>query len=261
MSSPRKSEAVVRPRGSRRAVVIPARLASSRLPEKALLSETGKPLIAHVVQRAVEAKELSEGRITRLIVATDDERIADAARAAGAEAAMTSPEHASGTDRVAEVARNLAEEVVVDIQGDEPEMDPRAIVLLAGLLPDEGGCGMATLAYPVELRRARDPNLVKVVTDSSGKALYFSRSLIPHPSGDGASFLGHVGAYAYLRDVLLRLASMEPSPLENAERLEQLRALEAGVGVRVAVVEESPKGIDTMEDYRDFVERWRRHGR
>ena len=140
-------------------------------------------------------------------------------------------------------------------------MDPGAIVLLAGLLPDEGGCKMATLAYPVDVQLARDPNLVKLVADSSGRALYFSRSLIPHPSGDGASFLWHIGAYAYLRDVLLDLAAMEPSPLEKTERLEQLRALDAGIRIRVAVVEEAPKGIDTMQDYLEFVRRYKSHGR
>ena len=254
MSSPEKSEA---------AVVVPARLLSTRLPEKALLSETGKPLIAHVVERALLAKELSEGRITRVVVATDDERIAEAAREAGAEAAMTSGEHASGTDRVAEVAEHLSEEVVVNIQGDEPEIDPRTVVKLASLLPDRNGCEMATLAYRVERARVSDGNLVKVVIDSCGRAVYFSRAAIPYHfhEDDRTPYYGHIGAYASLRETLLRLARMEPVELETTERLEQLRALDAGVRIRVAVVEEAPKGIDTMEDYREFVGRYKADGR
>ncbi len=259
MSSPGKSE----PAGSRRAVVIPARLFSTRLPEKALLAETGRPLIAHVVERALEAKDLSEGGIARVIVATDDERIAEAARASGGEAAMTSPDHASGTDRVAEVARELSEEIIVNIQGDEPEIDPRTVVKLASLLPDPGGCEMATLAYPVDGARAADEHLVKVIIDSRGRAVYFSRAAIPHHfRGEGeARYHGHVGAYAYTRDVLLALAGMEPAELEKTERLEQLRALDAGIRIRVALVDQAPKGIDTREDYDEFVRRWKRNGR
>jgi 3-deoxy-manno-octulosonate cytidylyltransferase (CMP-KDO synthetase) len=254
LSSPGKSEA---------AVVVPARLLSTRLPEKALLSETGKPLIAHVVERALRAKELSEGRIARVVVATDDERIAAAAREAGAEAAMTSSEHASGTDRVAEVAERLSEEVVVNIQGDEPEIDPRIVVKLAGFLPDRDGCEMATLAFRVERARVSDENLVKVVIDSRGRAVYFSRAAIPYHvrEDDRTPYYGHIGAYAFLRETLLRLARMEPVELEKTERLEQLRALDAGIRIRVAVVEEAPKGIDTMQDYREFVRRYESHGR
>ena len=254
MSSPEKSEA---------AVVIPARLASVRLPGKALLSETGKPLIAHVVESALRARELSKGKITRVIVATDDEEIARAAAAAGAEARMTRPGHASGTDRVAEVARGLREEVIVNIQGDEPEIDPRTVVRLADLLPDPDGCEMATLAYEIDRAVVSDENLVKVAIDSRGRAVYFSRAAIPYRlyGDDRTPYYGHIGAYAYMRDALLRLAGMEPVQLEKTERLEQLRALDAGFRIRVAVVEEAPKGVDTEEDYRQFVRRYMSDGR
>lgn len=237
--------------------VIPARYASTRLPGKPLLAETGRPLIQHVVEAAARAR-----RLDRVIVATDDGRIAAAVNRFGGEVVMTRPDHPSGTDRVAEVAAGLPEaRIIVNLQGDEPELSGAAIDRLVALLEHDRDAPMATLCAPIrDVATYRDPSCVKVVVSAAGRALYFSRAAIPHHrDGEFGAPLArlHLGLYAYRRDLLLRLASLPPSPLERAERLEQLRVLEAGYPIAIAEVEEPGIGIDTPEDYRRFVARWR----
>ncbi len=263
--------------GTGAAVVIPARLESTRLPRKLLLAETGRPLLAHTVERVLRAKAESSGAITRVLVAADDEALVRAAREAGAEAVLTRADHRSGTDRIAEAARALPEDVIVNVQGDEPEIEP-AHVLAAATLLDGRDEPMGTLAYPLRAEDDfRNPNLVKVVIDREGRALYFSRAPIPFPRtlvrpgrsptcrpregmaaaagwlGEGGWGLGHMGIYVYRKELLLRYTELPRSSLEERERLEQLRALEAGVPIRVAVVT-PPRGrpVDTPEDYEQF---------
>lgn len=239
--------------------VVPARFASTRLPGKPLLAETGRPLIQHVVEAARKAR-----RLDRVIVATDDPRIAEAVRRFGGECALTRPDHPSGTDRVAEVAASLTDaRIVVNLQGDEPEMSAEALDRVVELLERDPDAPMATLGTPILDEAAyHDPACVKVVAGRSGRALYFSRSPIPchrdglPPSGSTLAYL-HLGLYAYRRDFLLSLAGLPPSPLERAEKLEQLRVLEAGYPIALGVVDEPSIGIDTPEDYRRFVDRWR----
>ena len=232
--------------------VIPSRLGSTRLPEKALLRETGKYLIQHVWKRVRSAR-----RIGRVIVATDHPRILEAAKSFGAEAVMTSPDHASGTDRVAEVARGLSDDVVVNVQGDEPEIDPADLDLLVERMEGERECGVATLGTPfVRDDELASPAAVKVVVDAEGRALYFSRSVIPNGARAGArppQALKHRGVYAFRRAKLLELAALAPAALEQLERLEQLRWLHHGERVRVAVTPRDGIGIDTPDDYRRFV--------
>ena len=238
--------------------VIPARFASTRLPGKPLLRETGLPLICHVIEAARRSS-----RLDRILVATDDPRIFEAVVRFGGEAVMTRDDHPSGTDRVAEVAAGIPEaRIVVNLQGDEPEIDPKALDRVVELLEDDPDAPMATMATQIHDEAIyRDPSCVKVVLSATGRALYFSRSPIPmHRDGppDGAPLgLLHLGLYAYRRDFLLMLGAMPPSPLERAEKLEQLRVLEAGQPIAVGVVDERCVGIDTPEDYRRFVERWK----
>ena len=240
--------------------VIPARYQSTRLPGKPLLNKTGKYLVQHVYERASAAKSVS-----RVIVATDDRRILDAVESFGGEAMMTSPDHATGTDRVAEVARNTDADAFINVQGDEPEVGPAMIDAAAELLAD-GRADIATLAVRSSDRgRFFDPNTVKVVTDLHGFALYFSRSPLPGGKrldrrvGSAAfSFLVHVGLYGFRREFLLRFAGLPKSPLEELENLEQLRALENGCRIKVGIADREPIGIDTPEDYETFVEKHRR---
>lgn len=237
--------------------VIPARFASTRLPGKPLLDETGRPLIQHVVEAARESSKLD-----RVIVATDDLRIAEAVHRFGGEVAMTRADHPSGTDRVAEVAATLEDAgIIVNLQGDEPEMSAEALDRVVGLLEGDPDAPMATLGTPIRDESIyRDPACVKVVRAENGRALYFSRSPIPHHRdglpGDAPMAYLHLGLYAYRREFLLRLAALPPSPLESAERLEQLRVLEAGYPIALGVIEEPSIGVDTPEDYRRFVARW-----
>jgi 3-deoxy-manno-octulosonate cytidylyltransferase (CMP-KDO synthetase) len=242
--------------------VIPARFASTRLPGKPLLSETGWPLIRHVVEAARRAHS-----VQRIIVATDDERIARVVSAFGGEAMMTRADHATGTDRVAEVAARIeAARIIVNIQGDEPEIAGETIDRMVRLLDDDPDAPMATLATPIRDPAVyRDPSCVKVVCSRQGRALYFSRSPIPchrdglpEPGGELPLAHLHLGLYAYRREFLRSIGSLPRSPLEAAEKLEQLRVLEAGLPIAIGIVEEPSIGIDTPEDYRRFVERFLR---
>ena len=240
--------------------IIPARYASSRFPGKALANQTGKYLVQHVYERVIAAR-----RVGRCIVATDDERILDAVRGFGGEVVMTSPEHASGTDRIAEVVRGMDgadDDIVLNVQGDEPEIEPDYLDRLVDRLAIAGAdYPIATLACPFPADSdPRDPDCVKVVTGCTGLALYFSRSLIPYPR-DGADdsspnrWLLHLGVYAYRREFLLRLAAWETSVLERVEKLEQLRVLERGTALAVEIVPRACVGIDTPADYERFVAR------
>ncbi|MEM6757182.1 MAG: 3-deoxy-manno-octulosonate cytidylyltransferase [Planctomycetota bacterium] len=246
------------PDSPRALAVLPARLASARLPGKPLLDRTGQPLIAHVVARVRRART-----IDRVIVATDDDRIADAARDAGAEARLTRDDHPNGTSRIAEVIHRLNAQgeavspIVVNVQGDEPEVEPTHIDTLVDALTAAPDAPMATLAAAWDPAiDPADPNVVKVVVGGNGDALYFSRSPIPFDrDGDGVDRLHHVGLYAYRPAFLETFVALPPAPHELAERLEQLRALEHGHRIRVAVVDHARPGIDTPEQYAAFVER------
>jgi 3-deoxy-manno-octulosonate cytidylyltransferase (CMP-KDO synthetase) len=301
------------------AALIPARFAATRLPGKPLLNQTGKFLIQHVYERAAAAS-----RVDVCIVATDDQRIADAVRAFGGRVEMTRADHVSGTDRIAEVARRLiaagdcgssdaggarrdsrtsdegaredsptseaerpvrgpaatfpspvpeslltpltATDIILNVQGDEPEIEPEYLDRLVRRLEAAGpGCGMATLACPFPAdSRPDDPSRVKVVLDRENRALYFSRSVIPYVRDDAGEtarpgpWLLHLGVYAYRLAFLLDFASRPPSALERVEKLEQLRALDNGCAIAVEVVERACPGIDTPEDYAAFVARHRR---
>ena len=241
---------------------IPARLASTRLARKLLLAETGRPLIQHTWQSARRAQSLAD-----VIVVTDSLEIADVVRAFGGHCEMTR-EHPSGTDRIAEaVERSFhTADIVVNIQGDEPEVDPQSIDLLVQLLAEHPGADMATLATPIRTPHVRDSSsCVKVVCAADGRALYFSRSLIPFCRDQDpdqllsaeSPWLLHLGLYAYRREFLMQLTKLPVSRLERLEKLEQLRALEAGAVIQVGLVERSAVGIDTAEDYARFVARWR----
>jgi 3-deoxy-manno-octulosonate cytidylyltransferase (CMP-KDO synthetase) len=244
-------------------LVIPARLHSTRLPRKLLLRETGKSLLQHTFEAARQAR-----RPSGLCVATDHEEIAREVRHFGGQVQMTDPAAPSGTDRVAEVARRLPEvDVVVNVQGDEPELAATSIDLVIELLERQPDAVMSTLATPIRNRQQlMDAGCVKVVCDRAGRALYFSRSWIPFArewdasllTADPPHFLQHVGLYAYRRDFLLRLASLPPCQLEQLEKLEQLRVLSAGYSIIVGLVDEPTVGIDTAADYRAFVDRHRR---
>ncbi|MEM7479951.1 MAG: 3-deoxy-manno-octulosonate cytidylyltransferase [Acidobacteriota bacterium] len=225
---------------------IPARYGSTRLPGKPLLPIAGRPMIQHVYERAASVRELS-----RVVVLTDDERIADAVRAFGGEVEMTPADCASGTDRIAHAARSWSDSAVVNIQGDEPLIDGAGVARLARHLIAEPTDPMVTLAAPAEREDLGNPNAVKVVLDTRGYALYFSRSAIPYERGAGAtaSPLKHLGIYGYQREALLELARFEPTPLEGSESLEQLRALEHGMAIRVLVAAEgAAPGVDTHDD-------------
>ena len=238
-------------------VVIPARFGSTRFPAKILAEETGKPLVQHVVDRVKHCQRVSD-----VIVATDDRRISDALRAFETRVVMTSPAHQSGTDRIAEVAGGLpsAVDVIVNVQGDEPEIEPQIVDRLIERM-ESSSDDMATAATPFPSGAdSNDPNLVKVVMNLEGRAVYFSRSPIPHRRdatlADQSPYYLHLGIYAYRRDFLLKFASWAPTPLETSEKLEQLRAIEHGRSIFVLKVDRATHGIDTLEQYREFVERF-----
>ena len=246
--------------GYRSQIIIPARLASTRLPRKLLLRETGKTVLQHTYESASRAAK-PQG----VCVAADHPEIAEEVRRFGGQVFMTDPAAASGTDRVAEVARQMPGlDIVVNVQGDEPEIAGEAIDLAIQLLEDRPEAVMSTLATPIRTRQQLDePSCVKVVFDDQRRALYFSRSPIPHPrqwddallADDPPHFYQHVGLYAYRPEFLLRLAEMPRSDLEKLESLEQLRVLSAGFTILVGIVDEPMIGIDTEKDYRAFVRR------
>jgi 3-deoxy-manno-octulosonate cytidylyltransferase (CMP-KDO synthetase) len=236
--------------------IIPARFGSTRFPAKILASETGKPLVQHVVDRVKLCK-----RVADVIVATDDRRISDALAEFGTKTVMTSPAHQSGTDRIAEVARDLPIDidVIVNVQGDEPEIEPEVVDGLVRRM-ESSDDDMATAATPFPAGAdPNDPNLVKVTTNLDGRALYFSRSPIPYrrdsTQTDPPPYYLHLGIYAYRRNFLLKYASWPPTRLETTEKLEQLRALEHGRSIFVLTVNRATHGIDTAEQYREFVRR------
>lgn len=214
--------------------LIPARFAATRFPGKPLAKIAGKSMIQRVYEGARAAKSLRS-----VIVATDDERIADACRAFGAEVAMTRSDHASGSDRIGEVAARLSDEIVVNIQGDEPLMEGYVVDAAVEALREDADVPIATVVHPLDPADRDDPNRVKVVLDQRGRALYFSRSAIPYPRDAAvrAPLWQHVGLYAYRREFLLRFIRMAPTPAERSECLEQLRALENGHGIRCAIIE------------------------
>ena len=214
--------------------IIPARYRASRFPGKPLAQIAGRPMLQHVIEGARRAKRLRD-----VWVATDDERIAAAAAAVGARVAMTSPDHPTGTDRLAEVAAKLDDAIVVNIQGDEPLIEGFVIDAAVEALEADAEAEMATVVHPLEPAALADPNRVKVVLDRAGRALYFSRAPIPFRRADSAPprWLQHVGLYAYRRDFLLRFVGLAQGEAERAEGLEQLRALEHGFRIRCAVID------------------------
>jgi 3-deoxy-manno-octulosonate cytidylyltransferase (CMP-KDO synthetase) len=215
--------------------IIPARYASTRFPGKPLAEIAGIPMIQRVWERARCAK-----RLRTVIIATDDERIADCCHSFGAPVAMTSSDHATGTDRLAEAARDLDDDIIVNIQGDEPLIESSVIDATVEVLLEDDSVPMATVAHVAPTHSLDDPNRVKVVLDRNGVALYFSRSAIPHPrrAMPGLAPLQHIGLYAYRREFLFEFVALERTPAEQTEELEQLRALENGHRIRVAVIDD-----------------------
>lgn len=225
--------------------VIPSRYASTRLPGKPLVDICGKPMVQHVYERVRQVSLFDE-----VLVATDDERIAAVVEGFGGAVCMTSPDCPSGSDRLIEVASSHPADIYVNVQGDEPLVEPSSIEKLAKVMLENDDLQMGTLCYPITAEQAQNPNLVKVVRAHNGNALYFSRSPIPFPRSGGIepSYFGHLGMYAYRRDFLMNFGSLPYSPLENTEKLEQLRVLQAGVAIRVLEVEAAGPGVDTPED-------------
>lgn len=236
--------------------VIPARYDSTRFPGKVLARQTGKYLIQHTYER-VCAASVPE----RVLVAADDERIMAACRLFRAQCVLTSREHRSGTDRIAEAVAGIDTEIVVNIQADEPEIDPAHIDYAAQLLLDSSDWPMATLVAEFQNKQQlTDPNLVKVVVDRIGRAVYFSRSIIPYSRPDAGTgpperYLRHVGLYAYRKDFLLEITGLPAGQLERTEQLEQLRALEYGYPIITGKIAHLYQGIDTPEQYAEFVKR------
>ena len=225
--------------------VIPSRYASTRLPGKPLVDICGKPMVQHVYERVRRVSLFDE-----VLVATDDERIMHAVAAFGGIACMTSPDCPSGSDRLIEVAGKHPADIYVNVQGDEPLVEPSSIEKLAKAMLDEPALQMATLCYPISTEQAQNPNLVKVVRAHNSNALYFSRSPIPFPRSGGTApaYFGHLGMYAYRHEFLMGFGTLPYSPLEQTEKLEQLRVLQAGIAIRVLEVEAVGPGVDTPED-------------
>ncbi len=228
--------------------VIPARYGSTRMPAKVLALIQGRPMIEHVYRQAKKCRLLDE-----VFIACDDQRVMDAALGFGARAVMTSPDHASGTDRIAEASANIPAEIIINIQGDEPLVHPDMIDALARGIKEDDGCFMATVARRItDEEDVGNPNVVKVVLNQRGDALYFSRSAIPF-NRDNAdvsqlSYYKHFGIYAYRKSFLLSLKDFPPSLLEQTEKLEQLRVLEAGYDIKVLITEHDTISVDTRED-------------
>ncbi|MDZ7370099.1 MAG: 3-deoxy-manno-octulosonate cytidylyltransferase [candidate division KSB1 bacterium] len=238
--------------GRRIVVVIPARWASTRFPGKPLANIAGKPMIQRVYERVSQARDIDE-----VLVATDDERISGAVATFGGRAVLTPSELPSGTDRTAFVARQLQADILVNVQGDEPLIDPAAVEMTANLLLEDETADLSTLARRVKsVEDLENPNKVRVVLDRFGHALYFSRAVIPYLRDVKDSFgrlerfpyLEHIGIYGYRREALFQLTALPPSSLEEAERLEQLRALENGMTIKVGICDFVSQGVDTPED-------------
>ena len=232
------------------AIIIPARYGSSRLEGKPLLEACGKPIIQWVWEKGSKCK-----RIDRVIVATDDERIFNACKNFGAEVEMTSADHKSGSDRIAEVASRHPEiGYIINVQGDEPLIEPANIELVRKGVVEDDTADISTLVREIKDEdEVNNPNLVKCVFDLNGYAMYFSRSKIPYERNIGKSkFYGHLGIYGYKKEALFKMTKLPQAPCEMAESLEQLRALQNGMKIRVAVVENIPVGIDTIEDFNKF---------
>jgi 3-deoxy-manno-octulosonate cytidylyltransferase (CMP-KDO synthetase) len=226
--------------------IIPARYQSTRLPGKALADIAGRPMIEHVYERARAART-----VDAVVIATDDDRIADAADVFGAVAVMTAATHASGTDRLAEVAASVPCDLIVNVQGDEPLLDPALIDAVVEPMRRDRSLQMGTAARALrDAAELTNPHMVKVVCDSQGAALYFSRAPIPHGRDHSARDVArvHVGLYVYRRDTLLRLARLAPGPLERVEALEQLRALENGIRIHVVNTDFASAEVNTPED-------------
>ena len=230
-------------------VIIPARYSSKRFPGKIIADLNGKPVIEHVYQRSIQAE-----LVDRVIIATDDRRIYKKVEDFGGQPVMTSSEHRSGTDRLAEAASELAADFIVNVQGDEPLIRPEMIDQAIKILKDSKDAEMATLASPISEIVARKSDRVKVVLDKNNLALYFSRSKIPYYREEDIldqNFLQHIGLYVYRKDFLLKYTKLEPTPLEKAESLEQLRALENGYKIKVGITEHHGPGIDRPEDLKE----------
>ena len=238
--------------------LIPARFGSTRFAGKVLARDTGKFLVQHTYEQACLAK-LPE----KVIIAADDQKVAAAAKTFGAECILTSPEHKSGTDRIAEAVSDMDVEIVVNLQADEPEINPNNIDYLARLLIENPHCQMATLAADFQnAQQVADPNIVKVIIDRNDKAIYFSRAPIPYDReksgvGNVQQYLRHLGIYAYRKEFLLKITALPQTPLEKIEKLEQLRAIENGFDILVGKVEHTCDGIDTPQQYAEFVARYR----
>ena len=232
------------------AIIIPARYGSSRLEGKPLLKACGKPVIQWVWEKGSNCKG-----IDRVIVATDDERIFNACKEFGAEVEMTSTEHKSGSDRIAEVASRHPEiAYIINLQGDEPLIEEANIELVRKGIVEDDNADISTLVREIKDEdEINNPNLVKCVFDLNGYAMYFSRSKIPYERNTGKTkFYGHLGIYGYKKEALFKMTKLQQTPSELAESLEQLRALQNGMKIRVAVVDNVPVGIDTIEDFERF---------
>ena len=240
-------------------IIIPARLASTRLPRKLLLSESGKSLLEHTYQSASKSKKASS-----VIVAADDPEIVDVVESFGGKVVMTDPNHTCGTDRVAEVAATMTDvDIIINVQGDEPEISADAIDLAIQILEDNDA-PMSTLATPIRTRQLLESkSCVKVVVGNDDRAIYFSRSPIPCArdwkdellTGDPPAFLQHVGLYGYQKDFLAKITTLRVPLIEQVESLEQLRILSAGFDILVGMIDHPITGIDTAEDYAAFVNR------
>jgi len=236
-------------------VVIPARYGSTRFEGKVLAKDTGKFLVQHTYERALCAKS-----VEKALIATDSELVMQACASFGADCVMTSTTHQSGTDRIAEAVRDIDAEVIVNLQADEPEIDPANIDELVELLRGSSA-DMATLVADFEdEEQISDPNIVKAIVDKAGRAIYFSRSVIPYDRQAGGigkvvRYLRHLGIYAYRKDFLFKFTSLERGELEKCEKLEQLRAIEHGCSIITGKVEHAWEGIDTAEQYAEFVRR------
>ncbi len=255
------SGAISRQATQRVVAVIPARYQSMRFPGKMLARETGRPLIAHVYERASCARSIHE-----VVIATDDDRIAAAAAACGARCVMTRADHPNGTSRIAEAVASLEGDIVVNVQGDEPELEPTLIDSAVSALIADNGASVSTVASPFgPTEDPTNPNLVKCVSgtiDGHLRALWFSRSVIPlDRDGQGerapAKPMRHIGIYVYRREFLSTFVKLPATPLERTEQLEQLRILENGHAIALAIGNSSAQGIDTPEQYAAFVARWR----